>query len=150
MARVEKRTYSDRREYIIQAVQKRRKKIRTLAVEYKGGKCERCGYSRCLEALDFHHTDPTKKDFSISSKGYTRSWKRVQAELDKCVMICANCHREVHAELAALSRNAKMKSGLSQGNLKLKSYGNPELPLFYIKERECRDFTPATLTLSRG
>lgn len=89
-----------------------------MAVAYKGSKCERCGYDRCVEALEFHHTDPTKKDFNISSKGHTRSWNRVQAELDKCVMLCANCHREIHAELAALSGNTEMKSGLSQGNLK--------------------------------
>ena len=107
-----------------------------LAVTYKGGSCKRCGYDRCLEALDFHHLDPTKKDFSISSKGYTRSWKKVQAELDKCIMVCANCHREIHAELAALRRNSKMNSGLSQGNLRSFDYGNPELSLkkYFLRE----------------
>ena len=113
----EKRKYSDRRQYLIRAVHKRRKKIRAMAVEYKGGKCVRCEYDRCTEALEFHHTDPVQKDFSISSKGYTRSWKRVQEELDKCVMLCANCHREVHAELAARAGNGAVKSGLNQGNL---------------------------------
>ena len=69
-----------------------------MAIEYKGGKCEKCGYSRCMEALEFHHCDPTQKDFSISSKGYTRSWDKVRSELDKCMMLCANCHREFHAQ----------------------------------------------------
>lgn len=92
------RTYSDRRQYLIQAVHKRRKKIRSMAVEYKGGKCEKCGYDRCMDALEFHHTDPAQKDFSISSKGYTRSWNTVVEELNKCIMVCANCHREIHAE----------------------------------------------------
>lgn len=87
-----------------------------MAVEYKGGKCERCGYKRCIEALEFHHTDPALKDFSISGKGYTRSWDTVQKELDKCEMLCANCHREAHAELAASGSNARMTSGLNQGN----------------------------------
>ena len=139
MAGKEKRTYNDRREYIIQAVQKRRKKIRKLAAEYKGGKCQQCGYDRCLEALDFHHIDPTKKDFAISSKGYTRSWEKVKNELDKCIMLCANCHREIHVKLAALKRNLKVKSGLSQGNLKSKHFdqGNPELSRIYeFLERE--------------
>ncbi len=113
---MEKRLYSDRRQYLIKAVHKRRKKIRLMAVEYKGGKCQRCGYKKCIEALEFHHTDPTQKDFNISSKGYTRSWKRVQEELDKCEIVCANCHREVHAKLAALSSNVEMISGLNQGN----------------------------------
>lgn len=125
---LKKRKYSDRREYIIKAVQKRRRKIRELAVAYKGGSCEKCGYNRCLEALEFHHKDPSQKDFSISSKGYTRSWQRVQQELVKCVMLCANCRRESHAELAALRRNTGMKSGLSQETLKSKDQGNPELP----------------------
>ena len=149
----EKRTYSDRRQYLIEAVRKRRKEIRKRAVAYKGYRCERCGYDDCMEALEFHHNDPSKKDFGISSKGYTRSWMRVQKELDKCVMLCANCHREVHMKLAALSRNTEMKSGLIQGNpapvrSSTVSQGNPELALSLdeILERECRDFTPATLT----
>lgn len=97
----DKRTYHDRRKYIIKAVQKRRKKIREMAVSYKGGQCERCGYRRCLEALDFHHLDPAQKDFGISSRGYTRSWDKVREELDKCIMLCANCHREAHAGYVA-------------------------------------------------
>lgn len=87
-----------------------------MAVEYKGGRCENCGYDRCLGALEFHHLDPTKKDFNISSKGYTRSWERVREELDKCVMLCANCHREIHVKLAASIGNSRVKSGLNQGN----------------------------------
>lgn len=69
-----------------------------MAVTYKGGKCERCGYDRCIDALEFHHIDPVQKDFTISAKGYTRSWNKVKAELDKCIMLCANCHRELHAQ----------------------------------------------------
>ncbi|MGE0269497.1 MAG: hypothetical protein AB7S78_13690 [Candidatus Omnitrophota bacterium] len=94
----DKRTYKDRREYLIKAVYARRKKIRAMAVTYKGGKCERCGYDRCIDALEFHHIDPVQKDFTISAKGYTRSWNKVKAELDKCIMLCANCHRELHAQ----------------------------------------------------
>ncbi|OGI18574.1 MAG: hypothetical protein A3B68_02280 [Candidatus Melainabacteria bacterium RIFCSPHIGHO2_02_FULL_34_12] len=105
MARNETRKYSDRRLYLIEAVRKRRKKIRLMAIEYKGGKCKLCGYNRCIEALEFHHTDPSKKDFSISSRGHSRSWKRVKEELDKCTMLCANCHREIHTKLAAHNGN---------------------------------------------
>ena len=88
-----------------------------MAVAYKGGKCNRCGYNRCIEALEFHHENPSQKDFNISSKGYTRSWERVQKELDKCVMLCANCHRELHAKLAASISNDRVISGLNQGTL---------------------------------
>ena len=96
--RKEKRTYKDRREYLIKAVYARRKKVREMAVAYKGGKCENCGYDHCMDALEFHHLNPLQKDFNISSKGYTRSWDRVKAELDKCILLCANCHREVHVK----------------------------------------------------
>ncbi len=112
----DKRKYGDRRAYLIKAVYSRRKRVRQMAVEYKGGKCEACGYDRCIDALEFHHTDPAQKDFSISSKGYTRSWERVKAELNKCAMLCANCHRELHAKLAASGGNAGVTSRLSQGN----------------------------------
>lgn len=97
-----KRTYADRREYIKQAVSKRRKKIKSMLVEYKGGKCINCGYNKCIAALDLHHKDDSKKSFGLSLHGLTRSWKRVKKEADKCVLICANCHREVHAGLAQL------------------------------------------------
>jgi len=70
----EKRKYMDRKEYLIKAVQKRRKKIRKLAIDYKGGRCQICGYDRCIEALEFHHLDSTGRDFGISDRGYTRSW----------------------------------------------------------------------------
>lgn len=80
-------------------VTKRRRELKTLSVEYKGGGCSRCGYARCISALEFHHLDPNKKDFNPSSDGHTRSWERTRAELDKCLIVCANCHREIHHEL---------------------------------------------------
>ena len=93
----EKRTYQERRQYLLKAVQRRREKVRLMAVSYKGGCCQICSYDRCIEALEFHHLDPTQKDFGISRKGYTRSWEKVKEEVDKCILLCANCHREVHA-----------------------------------------------------
>jgi 5-methylcytosine-specific restriction endonuclease McrA len=92
-----KRTYADRREYLIKAVKKRRRKLREMAVEYKGGKCVFCGYKRDITALDFHHLDESKKDFGLSQRGLTRSWNRIRKELDKCILVCANCHREIHS-----------------------------------------------------
>ena len=86
----ERRTYADRRNYLIAAVSKRRKTVRRRALTYKGGRCQRCSYDQCAEALEFHHLTSTKKDFGISSKGYTRSWEKIRAELDKCVLLCAN------------------------------------------------------------
>ena len=97
--KVEKRTYRDRREYLIKAVQKRRLKVREMALEYLGGRCSRGGYCKCPEALEFHHINSSKKDFGISNKGYTRSWETIKEELSECDVLCANCHREVHPEM---------------------------------------------------
>lgn len=99
---VQKRTYADRAEYMIQAVTKRRRKVKEMARTYLGGKCMMCGYDRCPSALDFHHIDESQKEFGIASKGYTRSWVKVKAELHKCFLLCANCHREVHAGILQL------------------------------------------------
>lgn len=78
------------------AVIRRRKKLKVKAVEYKGGKCEVCGYNKCIEALHFHHMDPSKKDFGIAAGGLTRSWDRVKKEVEKCILVCSNCHAEIH------------------------------------------------------
>lgn len=83
------------RKCAVEAVQKRRNKVKQMAVDYLGGKCKKCGYNKCIAALEFHHKDPSKKEFGISAKGHCRSWKRVKKELDKCDLLCANCHREV-------------------------------------------------------
>ncbi len=76
-----------------------------MAVDYKGGRCERCGYNRCIDAFEFHHLISAKKGFGISEKGYTRAWSKVKEELDKCQLLCANCHRELHEKLAASTGN---------------------------------------------
>lgn len=76
------------------------------AVEYKGGKCGTCGYNKCLAALEFHHLDPTKKDFQPAKLfSQNKALSVIQKELDKCVLLCANCHREVHDEIK--TRNKK-------------------------------------------
>lgn len=70
--------------------------LKEQAVAYLGGSCKICGYDKCVSALDFHHRDPRQKDFVISGK---MSWAVIEPELDKCVLLCATCHREVHAGL---------------------------------------------------
>lgn len=64
-------------------------------VDYKGGKCEICEYDRCLGALVFHHRDPSIKEFGIAN-GYKRKWNKVVLELEKCMLLCRNCHSELH------------------------------------------------------
>lgn len=71
-----------------------RQKLKLQAVKYKGGKCEICGYDTCQTALEFHHLDPNEKDFAISKKSTT--FEKIKPELDKCIMVCSNCHKEIH------------------------------------------------------
>ena len=82
----------------VEGVQKRRDKVKQMAILYKGGKCIKCGYNNCIGALEFHHLDPNEKEFGISKDGYTKSWENIKLEIDKCVLLCANCHREEHFE----------------------------------------------------
>ena len=65
--------------------------------ESLGGKCIRCGYDTCLKALEFHHIDPSKKDFTISNDHF-RLLDAVE-EIKKCILICSNCHKELHDNL---------------------------------------------------
>jgi hypothetical protein len=74
-----------------------RQKIKEKGIEYKGGKCEKCGYHKCNRALEFHHLNSKEKEFTIS--GYKiLSWDKVKIELNKCILLCSNCHRELHDE----------------------------------------------------
>ena len=98
----DKRTYTDRREYLKFAVAKRRKVLLEKAIVLKGGSCQICGYSKSQRALCFHHIDPAIKSFGISAKGITRAWHKVRAELDKCILLCSNCHAEVHDGITQL------------------------------------------------
>lgn len=78
-------------------VRNRRKKVKEILVLYKGGKCIKCGYDKYIGALEFHHINPEEKDFSISNKGETRSIEVMKTEVDKCELVCSNCHKEIHA-----------------------------------------------------
>lgn len=74
-----------------------RKFYKQWGVEYKGNKCQCCGYNNCLDALEFHHLNPNEKDFNILDRNLTYDWEKIKNELDKCILVCANCHREIHA-----------------------------------------------------
>lgn len=101
---LEKRGYFRCKKCRSENVIKRVKKLKTLAVEYKGKKCEICGYDKCINALEFHHIDGSK-DFAISD-GKIRSWERIKKELEKCQLLCANCHREQHWTDSSVARAA--------------------------------------------
>ena len=95
-----------------------------MAKQYKGGKCVLCGYNKYLGALDFHHLDPTQKGFEISTRGLTRSWEKIRKELDKCVLVCANCHRELHAGISQLPGESQVEKRGEFGEVQ--KMDNPE------------------------
>lgn len=78
-------------------VNKRKNKIKKLLVEYKGGKCQipSCRYNRSMRALKFHHLNPDEKDFGVSGN-HCHSLELLKKEVDKCILVCGNCHDEIH------------------------------------------------------
>ena len=81
----------------LQRLQKREDKKKQCTA-YKGGKCISCGFNRFQSALEFHHLDPKTKDQSIANSfARNHSFKRIKKELDKCILLCANCHRGIHS-----------------------------------------------------
>lgn len=79
---------------------KARKERKQKLIELCGGKCIICGYQRCQKALDFHHKEEgekTYKGFGLSANGMLAKWSTLLEEVKKCVLLCSNCHREVHA-----------------------------------------------------
>jgi len=77
-------------------VRNSRQRFKAECVIYKGGRCESCGYDRCVAALDFHHLGP--KEFQLSRYYRCVLNEEVKAELDRCQLLCATCHREAHAK----------------------------------------------------
>jgi predicted HNH restriction endonuclease len=65
------------------------------AIEYKGGQCKNCGYNKYYGALEFHHTEPSQKEADWN-KIRLWSWEKIKLELDKCDLLCSNCHKEIH------------------------------------------------------
>lgn len=83
----------------------RQRRLKQMMVDYKGGKCQNpsCstpgGYNRSINGLEFHHIDPTKKEFGLSQIRLCKMSEKIKKELDKCELLCANCHRELHEKL---------------------------------------------------
>jgi transposase len=81
----------------MERVVKWRRRAKRRLVEEAGGRCQLCGYDRCMAALEFHHLDPSQKSFALSLRGVTRSFEQLRREVAKCALLCADCHAEVEA-----------------------------------------------------
>ena len=71
----------------------------------RGGKCERCGYDKCEDALCFHHRDPSTKKFQLSMQSGSTKWEDYLEESKKCDLLCLNCHAEEHKRLRENNNN---------------------------------------------
>ena len=81
-----------------------RRKTKQKIIDGFGGKCCRCGYNEYIGGLDLHHTNVLPKEFSISAALRKQiPWIKMVVEVKKCIMLCANCHRELHGNIWSLS-----------------------------------------------
>lgn len=94
----------------------KRKRIKINLVKCHGGKCNICGYDKCITALQFHHIEPNKKDFNIAKAGGIIAFNKALDETKKCILVCSNCHSEIHA-------------GINKAELKSSFIGN-----FFVKK----------------
>ncbi len=86
-----------------EAVKRWRKSAKNIILKCMGGCCQICNYDRCPSALELHHVDPQEKEISIGTiMARCRSWDFLYDEISKCILLCSNCHREVHAELVEI------------------------------------------------
>lgn len=92
-------TEDERKQSVVKNVILWRQRVKLKLIEYKGGKCqiESCGYNKSVRSLSFHHIDSKEKDFNVSGK--TMAFDKMKKEIDKCLLVCNNCHGEIHEEL---------------------------------------------------
>ena len=74
-----------------------RRSMKLQEIKILGGKCCICGYKECIDALEFHHKKQSEKEFKLGS-GNTMSWKEYKSELKKRILVCSNCHKEIHSK----------------------------------------------------
>lgn len=79
-----------------QAVIDFRKRRKENLVKLMGGKCCLCGYNRCIASLQFHHINPEEKEYGLAANGNCHKIEDDIKEAKKCILICSNCHGEIH------------------------------------------------------
>ncbi|MFY9462002.1 MAG: hypothetical protein WAP51_02265 [Candidatus Sungiibacteriota bacterium] len=94
----------------------RRFRTKAAAIKYLGGKCAKCGWRGNQAAIQFHHKNPKEKDFIIGNVA-NKSWNSIQAEIQKCILLCANCHTIEHS---TKSGEKFLKEALNYKGRKLK------------------------------
>lgn len=82
---------------------KKHQNFKEKMILYKGGQCVSCSYNKCQDALEFHHLNPNEKDFTVAQYKGSILNNTIKKELDKCILVCSNCHREIHAGLLKIN-----------------------------------------------
>lgn len=96
-SRLCKNTYNNLNYQSYQAQQLRGKNRKLQLIKLKGEKCSRCGYDKNYAALEFHHPVPGNKEFQLDLRSLSnRKWERVLKEAKDCILLCSNCHAELH------------------------------------------------------
>jgi hypothetical protein len=86
----------------VEAVARRRRRVKEQLVKEAGGRCLLCGYDKCQAALHFHHVDPSSKLFGLAMGGITRAIDEARREAKKCILVCSNCHAEIEAGVTSV------------------------------------------------
>jgi len=129
-----------------------RRNLKIKSVIYKGRKCENCDYDKSITALQFHHLDPSKKDFTISKS--TMSWDKIKSELDKCILLCSNCHIEEHERQRAKKQASEkillkdLQNEIKENRI-CKSCKKPFSVRFDCKSQKCRSCNSKTTKIPR-
>lgn len=102
-------------------------------IDSMGGCCQICGYSKSLNALEFHHIDPTLKDFGIGGqRSNPKSWVKMISELKKCILLCSNCHKEFHSGITELPEEyAKFNEEYTDYNKQLNEIFYSQCPVCF-------------------
>lgn len=124
---------------VSERVKRWRNKTKEKIVLAMGGKCQICGYDKCSDALELHHIDPSKKELSFSRvRANPISIQKISEELKKCILLCSNCHREIHAGLVELPEKYSVLNEdilLDKGNKICKKEGcGNKIPIVFDRD----------------
>lgn len=129
------------------------RRLKQDAVAFTGGSCSKCGYNKSIAALNFHHRDTTQKEFLVTQK--LRPWSVIVKELQKCDLVCANCHRELHADWDKVhskpSLDRQWRQACKTKMLEYKGYScqncsydkYPEALAFHHRDPKTKAFNPS-------
>lgn len=112
-------------------VKKWRRATKDRIIESMGGSCVCCGYNRCQSALALHHLDPAQKDFGLGSvRASIKNWNIIVQELKKCILVCHNCHNEIHEGITTLPEKYNLfSSSFEDYKLLLKNKSKSNCPI---------------------